>query len=141
MISKEEQINEDLRLTSRNYHEDDTELLFENSTIGGKNIAIIAGPCSVESEDQIISIAEKVKKSGASFLRGGAYKPRTSPYSFQGLKEDGLELLKLAKIKTDLPIVTELLSVNLVEKVSEYADIIQIGARNMQNVMVNNQLH
>jgi 3-deoxy-7-phosphoheptulonate synthase len=93
----------------------------------------MAGPCSVESEEQILAIAESVKKSGATFLRGGAFKPRTSPYSFQGLKEEGLELLKLAKEKTGLPIVTEVMSASMIGEISEYADVLQVGARNMQN--------
>lgn len=102
-------------------------------TIGGKKLAIIAGPCSVESEEQIVNIAERVKTSGATFLRGGAFKPRTSPYSFQGLGEDGLELLKIARDKTGLPIVTEIMSTDHLEKFIDDVDIIQIGARNMQN--------
>ena len=99
----------------------------------GGHLAIIAGPCSVESEEQILDVAQRVKKAGAHFLRGGAYKPRTSPYSFQGLREEGLKLLKLAKEKTELPIVTEVMSTQHVELVAKHADILQIGARNMQN--------
>ncbi len=101
--------------------------------IGGKKLSIIAGPCSVESEEQIVEIAKNVKSGGASFLRGGAYKPRTSPYSFQGLKSEGLELLKIARKETKLPIVTEIMSPKLVEKFQEDVDVIQVGARNMQN--------
>ena len=93
----------------------------------------MAGPCSVESEEQLLTIAEAVKKSGATFLRGGAFKPRTSPYSFQGLKNEGIRLLKIAKEKTGLPIVSEVMSTELVEKLAEDVDILQIGARNMQN--------
>lgn len=123
----------EIKKNSRIYHTKDTIIKVDNAVVGGNNIAIIAGPCSVESEEQIISIAESVKKSGATFLRGGAYKPRTSPYSFQGMQEDGLKLLRLAKEKTGLPIVTELMSTQEMNKVAEYADVIQIGARNMQN--------
>lgn len=101
--------------------------------IGGEKIALIAGPCSVESAEQITNIASSVKMCGAGFLRGGAFKPRTSPYSFQGLELQGLELLKLAKKKTGLPIVTEIMSTSMIEKFNEEVDIIQVGARNMQN--------
>jgi len=126
-------VQESYKLANRLFHPEDTVINVEGSIVGGDNIAIMAGPCSVESEEQIVAIAKEVKESGATFLRGGAYKPRSSPYSFQGLKEEGLELLKLAKEKTGLPIVTEVMSPNLVEGVSEYADVLQIGARNMQN--------
>ena len=93
----------------------------------------MAGPCSVESEKQIVEVAKAVKASGANFLRGGAFKPRTSPYSFQGLELEGLELLKIAKQETGLPIVTELMSTAYLDKFVEDVDVIQIGARNMQN--------
>ena len=126
-------VTEPFKRSNRLFHPQDTVIKFNNAVVGGNKIAIIAGPCSVESEEQIISIAESVKKSGATFLRGGAYKPRTSPYSFQGMQEDGLTLLRLAKEKTGLPIVTELMSTRAMDRVSEYADVIQIGARNMQN--------
>lgn len=102
-------------------------------TVGGPHIGVIAGPCSVESEDQIVATAFAVKKAGASALRGGAFKPRTSPYSFQGMKEDGLKLLATARDQTGLAVVTEVVSPDDVELVSEYADVLQIGARNMQN--------
>jgi len=100
---------------------------------GGKKIQVIAGPCSVESLDQICETAEAIKKSGATILRGGAYKPRTSPYSFQGLEKEGLEMLLEAKKRTGLPIDTEVMKESVVSLVAEYADIIQIGTRNMQN--------
>ena len=100
--------------------------------IGGGNFAIIAGPCSVESEEQINTIAESVKESGAALLRGGAFKPRTSPYDFQGLRENGLELLKAAKKKTGMPLVSEIMNINDLD-LFEDIDIIQVGARNMQN--------
>ena len=99
----------------------------------GKNFVVIAGPCSVESEEQILTVAKSVKENGAKILRGGAYKPRTSPYSFQGLELEGLELLKEARKETGLPIVTEIMCPSLVEVFNENVDIIQVGARNMQN--------
>lgn len=102
-------------------------------SVGGKSIGVIAGPCSVENEEQILATAKAVKAAGATALRGGAYKPRTSPYSFQGLKEQGLELLKAARDATGLAIVTEVVASEDVELVSKYADVLQIGARNMQN--------
>lgn len=105
----------------------------KNNKIGDTNLGIIAGPCSVESEEQIVGIAHAVKASGATFLRGGAFKPRTSPYSFQGHGIDGLKLLKTAKQETGLPIVTELMSTEYIDNFVDDVDIIQIGARNMQN--------
>lgn len=104
-----------------------------NLVIGGEQIIVMAGPCSVESEEQIVSTAKSVKKSGAHVLRGGAFKPRTSPYDFQGLAEDGLKLLAKAREETGLPVVTEVLSQRDVELVAKYADILQVGARNVQN--------
>lgn len=126
-------VQDPFKRANRLFHPEDTIVNVEGRKIGGKNIALMAGPCSVESEEQIVYIAEQVKKSGASFLRGGAFKPRTSPYSFQGLREEGLKLLKKAKDKTGLPIVTEVMSTEMVGLVAEYSDILQIGARNMQN--------
>jgi 3-deoxy-7-phosphoheptulonate synthase len=101
--------------------------------VGGKKIAMIAGPCSVESEEQIVSLARKLKALGATGLRGGAFKPRTSPYSFQGHKEEGLKMLASARAETGLAIVTEVMAPEHVSMVAEYADVLQIGARNMQN--------
>lgn len=115
------------------FHPEPTIIDVNGKKIGSKEIAIIAGPCSVETEEQITSIAEEVKHLGAGFLRGGAFKPRTSPYAFQGLKYEGLELLKRAKEKTGLPIVTELMSPYDIEVFERDVDVIQIGARNMQN--------
>ncbi len=126
-------VTDPFKRANRLFHQENTIVNVNGNTIGGKKIALMAGPCSVESEEQILTIAEAVKKSGATFLRGGAFKPRTSPYSFQGLKDEGIRLLKLAREKTGLPIVTEIMSTELVEKVAEDADILQIGARNMQN--------
>ena len=105
----------------------------QNLVIGGGHISVIAGPCSVESEEQIMLVAAQVKKSGALGLRGGAFKPRTSPYSFQGLKEEGLKLLAAARDVTGLAVVTEVMTPHHVEMVCRYADVLQIGARNMQN--------
>jgi 3-deoxy-7-phosphoheptulonate synthase len=102
-------------------------------TIGGKDIIVIAGPCAVESEEQIIEVATAVKQAGARILRGGAFKPRTSPYAFQGMKEDGLKLLAKAREETGLPIITEVVNPETAELVAEYADILQIGTRNAQN--------
>ncbi len=102
-------------------------------TVGGKKFAVIAGPCSIESEEQLISTARAVKKAGACMIRGGAYKPRTSPYSFQGMEEDGLKLLALAREETGLPVVTEVMNPGDVLLVAKYADVLQIGARNVQN--------
>jgi 3-deoxy-7-phosphoheptulonate synthase len=101
--------------------------------VGGGNLGVIAGPCSVESEEQIVSTARAIKAAGATALRGGAYKPRTSPYSFQGLKEKGLQLLAAARQETGLAVVTEIVAVEDIDVVCEYADVLQIGARNMQN--------
>ena len=101
--------------------------------IGGDNIAVVAGPCSVESEEQIVSVAKSLAKAGANALRGGAFKPRSSTYSFQGLGEEGLKLLKLAKEETGLPIVTEVLDHYMIDLVAQYADVLQVGARNMMN--------
>jgi 3-deoxy-7-phosphoheptulonate synthase len=126
-------VQQPYKLANRVFHPKDTIVKAYGKTIGGNILSIIAGPCSVESEEQIISIAKSVKKSGAGFLRGGAFKPRTSPYSFQGLKLEGLELLKLAKKETGLPIVTEIMSADMIDRFVQDVDIIQVGARNMQN--------
>jgi 3-deoxy-7-phosphoheptulonate synthase len=132
-VDKVLHVQEPYKKSNRMFHPEDTEVKVGNQSIGGKKLSIIAGPCSVESEDQILSIAQSVKESGAGFLRGGAFKPRTSPYSFQGLELDGLELLKKAKAKTGLPIVSEIMSTALIEEFVENVDVIQVGARNMQN--------
>lgn len=133
-------LNENYKKVNRLYHPNNTEILINDNIIGGKKLTLMAGPCSVESKEQILSIAKDVKKSGASFLRGGAFKPRTSPYSFQGLKKEGLELLKLAKKETGLPIVTEITSIEYLDEYIENVDIIQVGARNMQNYELLKQL-
>lgn len=126
-------VQQPYKLANRVFHPDDTVVKVGENTIGGSRLAVMAGPCSVESEEQIITIAKQVKESGASFLRGGAFKPRTSPYSFQGLKMEGLELLKKAREVTGLPVVTEIMSADMIDKFVEDVDIIQVGARNMQN--------
>lgn len=121
------------KLTSREVNDETSAFNVDGVTVGGRNIPIIAGPCSVEDEEQIMTIAASIKDSGAAMLRGGAFKPRTSPYSFQGLGKEGLELLIKAKEVTGLPIVTEIMSPDDLELVEEYADVLQIGARNSQN--------
>ena len=121
------------KLASREMRQEQTVIEVSNVQIGNGGFVLIAGPCSVESEKQILEAARAVKKSGANMLRGGAFKPRTSPYSFQGLEKEGLELLAKARQETGLPIVTEILSSENVELVAEYADVMQVGARNMQN--------
>ena len=122
------------KLAGSELHKEKTKVRAgSNVLFGGKKIVVIAGPCSVESLDQICATAEAVKKAGASVLRGGAYKPRTSPYSFQGLEAEGIRFLDAARIKTGLPVDTEVMRESAVELVAKFADILQIGARNMQN--------
>ena len=121
------------KLVSREVKPEDTIVEVGGVRIGGKALVIAAGPCAVESRDQLLTVARLVKKAGAALLRGGAFKPRTSPYSFQGLGKEGLEILAAAREETGLPVVTEVLDNESVDLVEEYADIIQIGARNMQN--------
>ena len=132
IIESVKRISEPFKNANRKFHPDDTVVDVGGIKIGGGNFQIIAGPCSVEGHDQIIGIAESVKKSGASFLRGGAFKPRTSPYAFQGLKGDGIKLLLEAKKATGMPIVTEIMNINTLD-LFEDVDVIQVGARNMQN--------
>ncbi|MEG6569631.1 3-deoxy-7-phosphoheptulonate synthase [Thermoanaerobacterium thermosaccharolyticum] len=126
-------IVESYKLASRTFNPVSTIVDVNGVSVGGKNIVIMAGPCAVESKEQLFESAEAVKKFGAKFLRGGAYKPRTSPYSFQGLEKEGLEMLYEAKKYTGLKIVTEVMDIHSIEIVSKYADVLQIGARNMQN--------
>jgi 3-deoxy-7-phosphoheptulonate synthase len=132
-VEKLMHVQEPYKKVNRLFHPEDSVITIGNSSIGGEKLALIAGPCSVENEEQIVTIAKEVKASGATFLRGGAFKPRTSPYSFQGLREEGLELLKIAREKTGLPIVTELMTTDYIDRFVEDVDVIQIGARNMQN--------
>ncbi|BEP29998.1 3-deoxy-7-phosphoheptulonate synthase [Helicovermis profundi] len=126
-------VQEPYKKVNRLFKPKDTIVDIGGNKFGGGYFSVIAGPCSVEGEDQIISIAKSVKSSGAGLLRGGAFKPRTSPYSFQGMGLDGLDLLKKARKETGLPIVTELMSPHMIERFVEDVDVIQIGARNMQN--------
>jgi len=126
-------ITQKFKLTSRAFRPEDTTFHIGQVTIGTDQLAVIAGPCSVESRAQLLETAHAVKEAGATFLRGGAYKPRSSPYSFQGLGEAGLELLAEAREATGLPVVTEVMSPTRVALVAVYADVLQIGARNMQN--------
>ncbi len=121
------------KLASREAHPDDTVVTVNSHSLGGDAFALIAGPCSVESEGQYMKAARQAREAGASMLRGGAFKPRTSPYSFQGLGEDGLKIMAAARQETGLPIVTELMDPRDVETILKYADVIQIGTRNMQN--------
>ena len=132
-IDKVLRVQEPYKRANRLFHPEDTVVDVKGVKIGGNKVQVIAGPCSVESEDQICEVAEDVKKSGATLLRGGAFKPRTSRYSFQGLREEGLDLLKIAREKTGLPIVTEIMSPYMIERFVEDVDVIQVGARNMQN--------
>ncbi|MCI9553036.1 MAG: 3-deoxy-7-phosphoheptulonate synthase [Acutalibacter sp.] len=133
-------VQEPYKKANRKFHPEDTVVTLPGGQqIGGGGLTLIAGPCSVESEEQICDIAESVKASGAAFLRGGAFKPRTSPYAFQGMKAEGLELLSEAKKKTGLPIVTEIMSMDHLSLFDD-VDIIQVGARNMQNFELLKQL-
>ena len=132
-------IQEPFKNANRKFHPLDTVIKVGDATIGGGSLTLIAGPCSVESEEQIISVARDVKASGAQILRGGAFKPRTSPYAFQGLREEGIKLLLEAKKETGLPIVTEIMDISQLDLFDEI-DVIQVGARNMQNFELLKQL-
>ena len=132
-VEKTVRITEKYKLVSREFKPENTVVDVRGVKIGGEELAVIAGPCSVESREQLRETAEAVKNAGAQFLRGGAFKPRTSPYDFQGLAEEGLKLLREIGDEYDLRVVTEIVDVNDVELVSKYADVLQIGARNMQN--------
>ncbi len=126
-------VSKPFKLVSREVREEDTVVDVGGVAVGGRAIVVMAGPCSVESEEQILETARAVKRAGAKLLRGGAYKPRTSPYEFQGLREEGLKLLALARDETGLKVVTEVMNTETVPLVAEYADVLQVGARNMQN--------
>ena len=126
-------VQEPYKKANRIFHPENSIFDICGREVGGKKLTLIAGPCSVETPEQITTIAKEVKEIGAGFLRGGAFKPRTSPYSFQGLELEGLELLKLARKETGLPIVTEIMSTSMIEKFVDDVDVIQVGARNMQN--------
>ena len=132
-IDKVMRVQEPYKRANRMFHPKDTVVNVGGVKVGGNKVQVIAGPCSVETREQMVGIAEAVQESGATMMRGGAFKPRTSPYSFQGLGLQGLELLKEAKAATGLPIVTEIMRIDLIEKFVEDVDMIQVGARNMQN--------
>ena len=132
IVETVKRVSEPYKQANRKFHPKDTVVEIGNVKIGGGHFAMIAGPCSVESEAQIIEVAQAVKKSGADILRGGAFKPRTSPYAFQGMKDAGIQLLLKAKAETGLPIVTEIMNISTLDLFAD-VDIIQVGARNMQN--------
>jgi 3-deoxy-7-phosphoheptulonate synthase len=132
IVDSVKRVSETFKLCNRKFHPDDTVITVGDVKIGGGSMAMIAGPCSVETEEQITAVAKAVKASGADLLRGGAFKPRTSPYSFQGLKDKGIELLLHAKKETGLPIVTEIMSAQDLPLFDD-VDVLQVGARNMQN--------
>ncbi|NPV87200.1 MAG: 3-deoxy-7-phosphoheptulonate synthase [Anaerolineae bacterium] len=126
-------VSKPFKLASREFHPDDTRVVVNDVTIGNQRVVVMAGPCAVESREQLMETAAAVKDAGAHILRGGAFKPRTSPYGFQGLGEEGLRLLAEAREMTGLPVVTEVMDPQMVPLVAAYADILQVGARNMQN--------
>ena len=132
IVDSVKRVSEPFKCCNRKYHPDDTVVQVGDVKIGGGNFCMIAGPCSVETEEQIVAVAKAVKASGANMLRGGAFKPRTSPYDFAGLKAEGLELLKIARQETGLPIVTEIMSITDLPLFAD-VDVLQVGARNMQN--------
>ena len=132
IVESVKRVSEPFKQANRKFHPNDSVIQIGNAKIGGSYFAMIAGPCSVETEEQIVEVAMAVKASGADILRGGAFKPRTSPYAFQGMKDEGIRLLLKAKEATGLPIVTEIMNINTLD-LFEDVDIIQVGARNMQN--------
>ena len=132
IVDSVKRVSEPFKQANRKFHPNDTVITVGDVKLGGGNFAMIAGPCSVESEEQIIEVAQAVKASGAHILRGGAFKPRTSPYAFQGMKGDGIKLLLEAKKATGLPIITEIMNISTLDLFQD-VDIIQVGARNMQN--------
>jgi 3-deoxy-7-phosphoheptulonate synthase len=135
-VSEVVPISKPYKLSSREFQPQDTRIRVGDMTIGGNEIVVMAGPCAVESEEQVLQTARAVKAAGANILRGGAFKPSTSPYTFRGLGEDGLKILALASQETGMPVITEVMSAQDVELVSRYADILQVGTRNMQNFML-----
>lgn len=132
IVESVKRVSEPFKQANRKFHPNDTIVQVGNVKLGGGYFAMIAGPCSVESEEQIISVARAVKESGADILRGGAFKPRTSPYAFQGLRDEGIRLLLEAKKATHMPVITEIMTISALDLFSD-VDIIQVGARNMQN--------
>ena len=139
IVDSVKRVSDPFKCCNRKFHPEDSIVTVGDAKIGAGHFAMIAGPCSVESEDQIVTVAKAVKAAGATMLRGGAFKPRTSPYDFQGLKAEGIELLKIARQETGLPIVTEIMSVEHLP-LFEDVDVIQVGARNMQNFDLLRQL-
>ncbi|WP_289285846.1 3-deoxy-7-phosphoheptulonate synthase [Parablautia intestinalis] len=129
-------VTESYKLANKKFHPDPTTVKVGNTSIGPGNLTIMAGPCAVETQDQLFTIARAVKEAGATILRGGAYKPRTSPYSFQGLEEEGLKYMQEAKAETGLSTICEVVSLDAIEAAVKYVDMIQIGARNMQNFIL-----
>lgn len=132
-VDKVVPVTESYKLANKKFHPEPSVIKVGNTSIGGDELIIMSGPCAVESEDQVMETAKAIQKAGAQILRGGAYKPRTSPYAFQGLEEDGLKLMKEAKDETGLAIVCEVTSLAAIEAAVKYVDMLQIGARNMQN--------
>ena len=132
-VEKVMRVQEPFKRANRMFHPENSIVDVSGVPIGGKKLAVIAGPCSIETDEQMNSVAKSVKEAGATLLRGGAFKPRTSPYSFQGLKEKGLDMLKAAGEANGLPIVTEIMSADKIARFAEDVDLIQVGARNMQN--------
>ncbi len=126
-------VTESYKLANRKFHPEPSRVKVGNVVIGGTDLVIMSGPCAVESREQLIQTAHAIKKAGAQILRGGAYKPRTSPYAFQGLEEEGLQYMKEAREATGLPVICEVTSLNAIEAAVKYVDMLQIGARNMQN--------
>ena len=139
-VKKVMRVQEPYKKVNRAFHPDATVITGDGFTIGGEQLAVMAGPCSVEDEEQIVSVAKAVKAAGANFLRGGAFKPRTSPYRFQGLGKEGLEYLLTAKQETGLPIVSEIISTEDIDMFVDMVDVIQVGARNMQNFVLLKEL-
>lgn len=133
VVDKVMHVGEPYKLANRAFHPEDSIIDVSGVKVGGNHLALIAGPCSVESKEQVIEIAKAAKAAGANLLRGGAFKPRTSPYAFQGMGSEGLDILVAAKEATGLPIVSELMSAEYIEEFNEKVDLVQIGARNMQN--------
>ena len=141
-VSEVVRISKPYKLASREFHPEDTivEIGGGNAKVGGGEFCVFAGPCAIESEEQVIATARAVKAAGAKVLRGGAFKPRTSPYSFRGMGEDGLKLMDTARSETGLPLITEVMSERDVELVERYTDVLQVGARNMQNFALLDQV-
>lgn len=126
-------VTESYKLANKKFHPEPSKIKVGNVVIGGDSLVIMSGPCAVESKEQLLATAHAIKKAGAQILRGGAYKPRTSPYAFQGLEEEGLKFMKDAREETGLPVICEITSLNAIEAAVKYVDMLQIGARNMQN--------